>query len=352
MYYLYIVEGINKLGIIITIAVPVFNTKNYLERCVNSIINQTYRDVEILLVDDGSTDGSAEKCDELAMRDERIRVIHTSNQGLGMARNKAIENATGEYIIFVDSDDWIDSEEVEICLRYANEYSLQMVCFGMLQQDSRGNIIKRVTCKKQECFIGQNQIRQKFIPGMVNSGSRNIGLWMSLCTTMISLDFINKVEWKCESERKVISEDVYSLLELYSSLESVMVIPYCFYHYCIRESSLTQIWRSDRFERIKDNYEHMQSKATELGLLNYCKQGIDEQFYDYTIAYLKQVSKRVKSRSEKDKLFSQVVNDSKVISVLAELNICEINWKKRILMYALKNKQIWISRMIVVLREA
>ncbi len=93
----------------ISIVVPVYNVKEYLQECVESLCGQTYRELEIILVDDGSTDGSGEKCDELARQDDRIRVVHRPNGGLSAARNTGLEYVSGEYVGFVDSDDTVDA---------------------------------------------------------------------------------------------------------------------------------------------------------------------------------------------------------------------------------------------------
>ena len=97
----------------ISVVVPVYNVEQYLEKCVNSIINQTYKNLEIILVDDGATDKSGKLCDELAKLDNRIMVYHKKNGGLSDARNYGVERATGDYIGFVDSDDYIDAEMYE-----------------------------------------------------------------------------------------------------------------------------------------------------------------------------------------------------------------------------------------------
>lgn len=91
----------------LTVIIPVYNTEKYLKRCIESVINQTFLDLEIILVDDGSTDQSASICDDYARRDNRIKVIHKTNGGLSDARNTGIKEATSEFISFVDSDDWL-----------------------------------------------------------------------------------------------------------------------------------------------------------------------------------------------------------------------------------------------------
>lgn len=98
---------------LISVIVPVYNVEKYLERCVNSIIGQSYKQIEILLVDDGSTDGSGELCDRLSMVDKRIKVIHKTNGGLSDARNYGIDKSTGQYICFIDSDDVISDDYIE-----------------------------------------------------------------------------------------------------------------------------------------------------------------------------------------------------------------------------------------------
>jgi len=105
----------------ISVIVPVYNVAKYLPQCLESVIGQSYRELEILVVDDGSTDGSGKICDEYALKDERIRVFHTENRGLSAARNYGIDRATGEYIAFLDSDDWIEPDMYEILLGIAEQ---------------------------------------------------------------------------------------------------------------------------------------------------------------------------------------------------------------------------------------
>ena len=105
----------------ISIIVPVYKVEPYIHQCIRSILNQTYRDIEILLIDDGSTDKCGEICEEYARIDSRIQVFHTENKGLSAARNLGLMEAKGEYIGFVDSDDWIEPDMYESLLRQLGE---------------------------------------------------------------------------------------------------------------------------------------------------------------------------------------------------------------------------------------
>lgn len=125
---------------IISIVLPVYNVKPYLEKCVNSVCKQTYKELEIILVDDGSTDGCSELCDELGKRDTRIVVIHKENGGLSDARNAGTLRATGEYISYVDSDDYIKETYIEYLYKLIQKYDCKMsLCTHIVLQENGKN---------------------------------------------------------------------------------------------------------------------------------------------------------------------------------------------------------------------
>ena len=111
----------------VSIIVPVYNAEKTLERCVDSILNQTYQDFELLLVDDGSPDGSGALCDAYARQDSRVRVFHQENAGVSAARNLALDHAAGEYLQFLDSDDWITPDATSSLVRAAREHQCDLV---------------------------------------------------------------------------------------------------------------------------------------------------------------------------------------------------------------------------------
>ena len=112
---------------LVSIIVPVYKTEKYIHRCIDSIINQTYTDIEIILVDDGSPDDCGKICDTYSEKDSRVKVIHKSNAGVGEARNTGIEESTGQYIMFVDSDDWLELNAVEVLYKAKSKYKCDLV---------------------------------------------------------------------------------------------------------------------------------------------------------------------------------------------------------------------------------
>ena len=130
---------------LISIIVPVYNSKAHLECCVTSILNQSYKQFELLLIDDGSSDGSSELCDELSQKSEKIRVIHKENGGVSSARNAGLDMASGDYIVFVDSDDVISNNYVETFIESSHKGDLILGMIEDVYFDDTGSIIKRHT---------------------------------------------------------------------------------------------------------------------------------------------------------------------------------------------------------------
>ena len=124
---------------LISIIIPVYNVEDYVQKCLESIAAQTYTNFECIVIDDGSTDRSGEICDSFCATDSRFRVIHQENKGLGFARNTRLDNAKGEYIQFVDSDDWILPETFETALRLISSGPYDWVAYGFVRANEDGN---------------------------------------------------------------------------------------------------------------------------------------------------------------------------------------------------------------------
>lgn len=157
---------------LISIVVPVYNVREYLRKCIQSILNQSYHLIELILVDDGSTDGSSALCDELCRLDQRIKVVHQGNAGLSEARNKGIKSATGKYILFVDSDDYILPQMCECLLSAVKKYKCQIaICdyfevYNDNKDEEKVEIeINSVMCKKigkEDMYNFYNETPKKF----------------------------------------------------------------------------------------------------------------------------------------------------------------------------------------------
>lgn len=132
----------------VSVIIPVYNVEKYIRRCIDSIINQTLKNIEIIIIDDGSTDKSGHICDEYAAYDKRVHVIHKSNEGLSCARNDGIKNSTAPFIMFVDGDDWVDSDFCESPYKMSRIYNADLVLFSYKRAYNDGTVSRFETNRK------------------------------------------------------------------------------------------------------------------------------------------------------------------------------------------------------------
>lgn len=143
---------------LLTVIVPVYKVEEYLPRCVDSILGQTYENLEVILVDDGSPDGSGAICDAYAARDSRVKVIHKENGGLSSARNAGIDAARGEYLAFVDSDDWIEPDAYESMMALMERCGVKLVCGGRYDVDGETGTKTLGLCPEKEEKISSEEL--------------------------------------------------------------------------------------------------------------------------------------------------------------------------------------------------
>lgn len=271
----------------VTVVIPVYNVEKYLDRCVESVVSQTYPNLEIILVDDGSTDRCPEICDDWAGRDSRVKVIHKANAGLGMARNSGIEQATGTYIFFFDSDDYVDVTTVEKCVRRATENHAQAVLYGSADAFEDGRIAK-IPMKLKKVFFEKAAIHNELLPGFF---TYSMGFGASCCMKMFSLDVIRRHHICFQSERELISEDAFFVLEYFTQIERACVVPENLYFYYKRTGSLTKSYREDRQTQNNRFLKKALDYVDEKGLPDHIKDHIMARYHMYTIAALKHLAK-------------------------------------------------------------
>lgn len=322
----------------VTIVVPVYNTEKYLDECIRSIVNQTYENIEIILVDDGSKDKSPQICDKWAYKDNRIRVIHKVNEGAGIARNTGISNASGKYICFFDSDDYIEPYTIEKSLNALLENNADIVLFGFCDITAQGKK-KRVHIPNPQKYIYEGkEIVNELVPDLIadkRSGKKSRNLILSPWSSLTSMNPIKESNWRYVSERDIISEDVYSLMLLYNSVNKVVILPQSFYYYRENEFSLTHTYFDERYQKTKNFYLSSIALCKELGYSNEAIKRLDYVFLNLTVAVLKSVIK-----SNKDKaLFSKIIADPILIKIANNIDVKEESLSKKIFLQLIKKKK-------------
>lgn len=262
----------------ISIIIPVYNVEKYLERCIYSILNQTMHDIEIILVDDGSPDNCPEMCDGYARMDNRVKVIHKKNQGLGLARNSGLEVACGEYIAFVDSDDYIALDAFKEMYEYA-KINYADTCLAGYYKDYGKDRIVRITHPLAGLCIAREEIMKDLIPSIIGSDSYGNGQSnMSMSLGIYSQELIKKHQLKCFSEREYISEDlIFNLYYFYHS-QKVVISDKEYYFYCHNAGSLSKSYREDRFEKSIIIYNKLLKLIEDMGIKEYALERVYSDF--------------------------------------------------------------------------
>ena len=323
----------------VSIVVPVYKVESFLDRCVSSLLSQTLRDIEVILVDDGSPDGSPALCDKWAEKDERIRVIHKQNEGLGLTRNAGIKIAKGEYVAFVDSDDFIDLDMMEQLYNECISNSLDCIYSEFNVDDYPGF---RVVSRPEKLYIGKSEIEELRldIVGAEPSFVSGVKYHCSSCKGLYSLKLIQKNEVAFLSEREYISEDTLFNLDFLYHAERVKIVPWQFYHYCLNGSSLTHTYRPDRWRKLvlmlgklNDVSKYTQKEELKLRL--------KRTAIFYTMIAIKQERKRKDvSFLERKKAIRAIENEDVIREALRNYPIGQLPIKWRLYTILLKYKMI------------
>lgn len=220
----------------ISVVIPVYNSIDYLEECLESVLNQTYPCFDVILVDDGSNDGSERICDKYAQKDMRIRVIHQPNRGQCYARKVGLLETNTEYVYYVDSDDWLDSDMVETFMRILQEYEVSMISTGIKREYGGGRFIEDPLFLTPG-FYDKAKKEQLIVPSIINTDKfyewgQMLTMWHFLTSRQLLLENLLKID-----DGIRIGEDTACMYPCLIDASSVYVCDNIYYHYRQRKDS-------------------------------------------------------------------------------------------------------------------
>lgn len=246
----------------ISIIVPVYNVERYLRKCLDSLINQTYKNIEIICVNDGSTDNSLDILNEYANKDKRIIVVNKKNGGISDARNVGISKVSGEYMMFVDSDDWVDLETCEKSLDAMNKYSVDVVLYSYVREFDNKSLPKIIF--NEDCYFNIDDTRNKLY-------RRLFGLYGEELKQPENADAIVTVWGKLYKSKLIIDNDIKFIdvktvgscedglfnIEVFHYVKTTYFINKTYYHYRKENISFTSLYRNDLSKRWNNLYDAM-----------------------------------------------------------------------------------------------
>jgi len=320
-----------------SVIVPIYKVENYLPKCVESILNQTFNDFELILVDDGSPDGSGQLCDEYAKKDSRIKVVHKENGGLISARKAGVRIAKGKYVVAVDGDDWVSENLLQEMQKILNEREIDIVCFDHYKATQKENICVR--CVFEEGYYDKKALEEKVYPRLLRdkNGFRfPPNIWGKAFKRELYVKYQDQVD-----ERIRIGEDECVTFPCVYKAENLFVLHKCLYFYRQNENSMTKTrktgysWLDIPFRK---SWHESQLPLELFDLQNQLNRLVVHELFSVAKSHFKTVRKYGELKKEILQEFSREEYQTAIQNCLYKKN-----WKEKLASFAVKHKKIfWI----------
>ena len=340
----------------VSIIVPVYNVENYIERCLNSLVNQTFKDIEVITINDGSTDKSLELLNKYEKEDIRVSVIDLGDEGVSYCRNLGIEKANGKYIMFVDSDDWIDSSMVEVMYKKAEENNLDLVMCSYIRE-FKDHSKEKIFNLPQEIIYKEDKVKNELLRklvGPIKEELSNPEMLDALCTVWGKLyraDILKENKIKFVDLKKIGSaEDTLFNIFTFNYLKKVMFLNKPMYHYWRdNPKSVTSQYNPKLKEQRKVFFKYISDFIRENNFEQVFEEALNNRICTSVLGLgLIECSKNNKiSRINKIKNIKRIINEEYVRNAYKnlELRFFSIHW--RIFYFFIKNKMSFCSYLML-----
>lgn len=299
----------------VSIIMPIFNVEKYLEKAIESVLNQTHQNIELILVNDGSPDDSVGICRYYEKLDQRVSVIDQENAGVGNARNAGLAIASGEYIYFVDSDDYIEPNLIEDNIKIAEEATADLVVFGFFEETLKadGSSTSNMKVPHLEDTKTKEQFRNAF-------NSFYYFTPYALWNKLYKRDYLKKAEIHFSNQK--IGEDALFNQTVYLDLGNVAVNKKAYYHYVYREGSAVNHYLKNRFEQEYNVAQHFETLMNKWDKKNENQDLINREYWNSIYLEIKNLTSAecLMSQKEKIKQLKQIMEKQKLKEVIAGLD--------------------------------
>lgn len=321
---------------LISVIVPVYNVEKYLSICIDSLLKQQYKNIEVLLIDDGSTDSSGEICDRYSLKYKNIKVFHKRNSGLGYTRNYGLKKVSGKYVTFIDSDDYVENDLIEkLVAPIILDKSVDGVIGGFTKINDSGQILYKKENKPR--VFKASEVKNNLFPRMLGSlPDTSDSIKPSVWNCLYSVNLIKKCNLKFVSERNLISEDIEWDSQYYSFASKVVLIDSTSYFYRANPNSLSKKFDEKKFDKYIYFYKYMKIRLNELQLNKYALLRLQKYFFVSLEVSVEQTNRL----TLKDALYEikKICNNKTVRQVIDTYPINKLSVKQRIFVQSIKDK--------------
>lgn len=314
----------------VSIIIPIYNVEQYLSRCVDSVLQQTLENIEIILVDDGSPDNCPMMCDQYKEKDKRITVIHKKNGGLASARNAGLKIATGEYILFLDSDDWIEPETAEELVSIAEQYQVDFVRFRPMYagwpNHPDGELCDFGTEKgMREGLYQKSDMIEEIYPRLFATPELTLGVIVAAWRSLYSHAFLKENNILFDEEIRYSEDTIFSAKVVVAAQSFFYLDGPRYYHYFYNHKSITKSYKKDYWENNKRLIRCFEREYGKYEQYDFSAQLWLQKIYCVVeaLAHRRAFSERI----EQEKFCAQICNDMITIEAMKHINLMNVSWK-------------------------
>ena len=327
---------------LVSVIVPVYNVEKYLARCIDSILNQTLKNIEIILVDDGSTDLSPSICDEYSNKYENIKVIHKENNRVSAARNDGIKVAKGKYIGFVDSDDWIESEMFENMYKVAEETKSDFVMcdFKKVGVENEYTVSQPI----REGYYDRNMIENELFPCMIMFENIELPPTISNWTCLFKRETLMNNNLYYDEDIHYCEDSIFGSKAMYHANSFYYMKGKYFYNYFYNPNSTTTTCNMRKW----DSYLKINNRLKEYfknDKFDFSRQIKINMLY-FTLNFLGEIKNSDLSKKDKEKECKRILNEKNVREIFYNFNIPNVGFKLKVVLLLIKYRLSFIYSMI------
>ncbi|MBQ8572727.1 MAG: glycosyltransferase [Ruminococcus sp.] len=333
----------------VTIVVPIYKVEEYLDRCVKSLLVQTYTNLEIILVDDGSPDKCPQLCDDYARQYNNISVVHKKNGGLASARNAGLKVATGKYIFFVDSDDWIDPNTIEDLYAIAEKKNVDFVRFRPMYagwpNHADGDLCDFGTEKGMtEGLYTRDRIVNEVFPRLLATPQLTFGVIVSACRSLYKTEFLKINNLFFDEDVKYSEDSIFSAKLVYATNSFYYLDGPRYYHYFYNSASISKSFRADRWE----SCQRLVYRFDEFFADNKTYDFEEQLWLQKIFSVLSALSQRglITNKKDRKNYCKLICNDNITKSAFKHLNLVDVPWKLYVYLLIIRYRQAWLLAII------
>lgn len=329
----------------ISVIIPVYNMEQYIGKCLDSVINQTLENIEIIVVDDGSNDKSLEICKQYEKKDKRITVVSKKNKGVSSARNEGLKFATGEYISFIDPDDWIENDM--LFNMYTNckkdDYDICMINYIV---ENINKSFKVELPLSKNIYNSRDDIINDILALLIGPESLDSNpdfIMGSVCRLIVKKDIVKSNNILFYENIKY-GEDLLFCLEIFIKSRKVYIDDNAYYHYVRRDDSAVNCYRRNYYNELMDLHYNIMEILYAEGLDTRLKNRLDNSYYLYSLGSILNEFKEnsISTYNSRLQLIKKICYDENIINILNKTNYEDFTLRKKFIIFCIKNKLVLI----------